>query len=228
MCYFAGAYVCDADGPTNIQFKLVDSLTWALKKIVSWNGFWSRAVWKIEHPPPVVVGITTTLGNLWSCYTLIESDRMSKLKFMKGRECIHSKATRNTSRTPPGSTLLIQFKIIQEFLYLCGQPSKWSPDSLGQECTLDVRSCHNRGLGGRGDFIAANLKPYWAIWDLGGRRRKAAYHFCCSIACAHIFSSLSRKCWFLHRQYFHCTVGMHLLAFTSNRDDIEWHDLQSS
>ena len=76
------------------------------------------------------------------------------------------------------------------------------------------------------DFIAANLKPYWAIWDLGGRRRKAAYHFCCSIACAHILSSLSGKCWFLHCQYFHCTVGLYFLAFTGNRDDIEWHDLR--
>ena len=77
--------------------------------------------------------------------SLIESDRISKLNFKRRRACIHSKATKNTSRMPPGSRLRIQFEIIQEFLYSCGQPSKWSPNSMAQECTLNVRSCHNRG-----------------------------------------------------------------------------------
>lgn len=56
--------------------------------------------------------------------------------------------------------LLIQFKIMQEFLYSCGQPSKWSPDSLAQECTLNVRSCHNRGLGGTGEILSQQTSSH--------------------------------------------------------------------
>ena len=74
---------------------------------------------------------------------------------------------------PPGSTLLIQFKIIQEFLYSCGQspPSglliPWARNALWTSAVVITEAWEAGEILSR--QTSSHIEPS-GIWEAGGER----------------------------------------------------------